>query len=222
MSVRSNFETEIQELMDELLTLGSVVEQQILNAVSALMKRDIEGSQKIKHTDSKVNKIRFAIEERVLVSIATQQPLAHDLRLLASILEIAGELERIGDYAKGIATINIRMGEETLLKPYAKIPPMAEKAVEMLHRSLTSFVDEDVEEAKRIPSEDDVVDKYYEEIYTELMEIIIQDPTTMQKTNWLIWTAHNLERMADRVTNICERTLFTATGVLREIRSSEQ
>jgi len=193
------------------------VEQQILNAVSALMKRDIAGSEKIKQTDNKVNKIRFTIEESVLVSIATQQPLAHDLRLLASILEIAGELERIGDYAKGIATINIRMGEESLLKPYAKIPQMAEKAVEMLHRSLTSFVNEDVDEAKRIPDEDDVVDKYYEEIYTELMNIIIQDPTTMEKTNWLIWTAHNLERMADRVTNICERTLFTATGVLREI-----
>ncbi|PKO02134.1 MAG: phosphate transport system regulatory protein PhoU [Chloroflexi bacterium HGW-Chloroflexi-5] len=222
MSVRTNFETEIQELKDELLTLSSIVEQQILNAVSALMKRDIEGSEKIKETDNKVNQIRFAIEERVLVSIATQQPLAHDLRLLASILEIAGELERIGDYAKGIATINIRMGDETLLKPYAKIPPMADKAVEMLHRSLTAFVNEDVEEARNIPDEDDVVDKYYEEIYTDLMKIIIEDPTTMQKTNWLIWTAHNLERMADRVTNICERTLFTATGVLRELRSTEQ
>jgi phosphate transport system protein len=222
MSVRTNFETEIQELKDELLTLSSIVEQQILNAVSALMKRDIEGSEKIKETDNKVNQIRFAIEERVLVSIATQQPLAHDLRLLASILEIAGELERIGDYAKGIATINIRMGDETLLKPYAKIPPMADKAIEMLHRSLTAFVNEDVEEARNIPDEDDVVDKYYEEIYTDLMKIIIEDPTTMQKTNWLIWTAHNLERMADRVTNICERTLFTATGVLRELRSTEQ
>ncbi|MHB8089466.1 MAG: phosphate signaling complex protein PhoU [Anaerolineaceae bacterium] len=222
MSVRSNFETEIQELKDELLTLSSIVEQQILNSVSSLMKRDVEGSRSIKHIDNQVNKIRFGIEERVLVSIATQQPLAHDLRLLASILEIAGELERIGDYAKGIATINIRMGEETLLKPYDKIPPMAEKAVEMLHRSLKAFVNEDVEEARNIPDEDDVVDKYYEEIYTELMQIIIQDPTTMQKTNWLIWTAHNLERMADRVTNICERTLFTATGVLREIRSTEQ
>lgn len=217
MSVRSNFETEIQELKDQLLTLSSVVEQQILNAVSALMNRNVEESKKIKQNDNKVNKIRFAIEERVLVSIATQQPLAHDLRLLASILEIAGELERIGDYAKGIATINLRMGEEALLKPYTKIPPMAEKAVEMLHRSLTAFVNEDVEEAKRLPGEDDVVDKYYEEIYTDLMHIIIQDPTTMEKTNWLIWTAHNLERMADRVTNICERTLFTATGVLREI-----
>jgi phosphate transport system protein len=217
MSVRSNFETEIQELKDQLLTLSSVVEQQILNAVSALMNRNVEESKKIKQNDNKVNKIRFAIEERVLVSIATQQPLAHDLRLLASILEIAGELERIGDYAKGIATINLRMGGEALLKPYTKIPPMAEKAVEMLHRSLTAFVNEDVEEAKRLPGEDDVVDKYYEEIYTDLMHIIIQDPTTMEKTNWLIWTAHNLERMADRVTNICERTLFTATGVLREI-----
>lgn len=222
MSVRSNFEGEIRELKDELLTLGSIVEQQILNAVTALEKRDFEGSKKVKEIDGIVNEKRYFIEEKVLIAIATQQPLAHDLRLLASILEIAGELERIGDYAKGIATINIRMGNETLLKPFNKVPKMAAKAVDMLHRSLTAFIEEDAAEAKKIPDEDDVVDNYYHEIYEELMKIIILDPTTMAKTNWLIWTAHNLERMADRVTNICERTIFTATGEMKEIRSTEQ
>ena len=221
MGVRTTFETDIQQLKDELLSLGSIVEQQILNAVTALMKRDFEGSKKIKEIDATVNAKRFAIEEQVLVSIATQQPLAHDLRLLASILEIAGELERIGDYAKGIATINLRMGDESLLKPYDKIPLMAEKAVNMLHRSLTAFIREDAEEARRIPDEDDIVDNLYRQIYEESMHIIIEDHKTMQKTNWLIWTIHNLERMADRVTNICERTIFTATGELRELESSE-
>lgn len=222
MSTRSNFESDIRELKDELLTLGSIVEQQILNAVTALEKRDFEGSKKVKEIDGIVNEKRYTIEEKVLIAIATQQPLAHDLRLLASILEIAGELERIGDYAKGIATINIRMGSETLLKPFNKVPKMAAKAVDMLHRSLTAFIEEDAAEARKIPDEDDVVDNYYHKIYEELMNIIILDPTTMAKTNWLIWTAHNLERMADRVTNICERTIFTATGEMKEIRSTEQ
>ncbi len=221
-SVRSTFETDIQQLKDELLTLGSIVEQQILNAVVALEKRDLEGSKIIKETDVKVNARRYAIEQKVLITIATQQPMAHDLRLLASILEIAGELERMGDYAKGIATINLRMGEEKLLKPFAKIPAMAEKAVSMLHRALTAFINEDIDEARKIPLDDNEVDGYYESIYHDLMNLIIEDNTTMQKTNWLIWTAHNLERVADRVTNICERTIFTATGELREIRSSEQ
>jgi phosphate transport system protein len=221
MRVRSTFETDIQQLKDELLTLGSIVEQQILNSVISLEKRDFEGSKKIKEIDIIVNTKRYAIEEQVLITIATQQPMAHDLRLLASILEIAGELERIGDYAKGIATINLRIGNEKLLKPYNKIPQMAEKAVSMLHRSLTAFINEDIEEAKKIPPEDDIVDRCYEEIYEDLMNLIIQDRTTMAKTNWLIWTAHNIERMADRVTNICERTIFTATGELRELKSSD-
>ena len=220
-SVRSTLETDIQQLKDELLTLGSIVEQQILNAVTALEKRDFEGSKLVKETDIKVNAKRYAIEQKVLISIATQQPMAHDLRLLASILEIAGELERMGDYAKGIATINLRMGDEALLRSFIKIPPMAEKAVSMLHRSLTAFINEDIDEARKIPADDEVVDGYYEDIYHDLMNLIIEDHTTMQKTNWLIWTAHNLERVADRVTNICERTIFTATGELREIRSSE-
>ena len=156
-----------------------------------------------------------------MILIATQQPMAHDLRLLASIMEIISELERMGDYAKGIANINIRMGEEPLLKPLIDIPRMAQIGTDMLHRSLTAFINEDVETAKSIPVEDDQVDALYNQIYRELMTFILQDPKTIERANWLLWVAHNLERVADRVTNICERTLFIATGEFGEIKSSD-
>jgi len=155
-----------------------------------------------------------------MILIATQQPMAHDLRLLASTMEIISELERMGDYAKGIANINVRMGEEGLLKPLIDIPRMAQIGTSMLHRSLTAFINEDIETAKAIPIEDDEVDALYNQIYRELMLLIIQDPKSIERANWLLWVAHNLERVADRVTNICERTIFIATGELNEIKSS--
>ena len=156
-----------------------------------------------------------------MVLIATQQPMAHDLRLLASCMEIISELERMGDYAKGIANINVRMGEDALLKPLIDIPRMAQIGTSMLHRSLTAFINEDVETAKAIPVEDDEVDALYNQIYRELMMIIIQDPKSIERANWLLWVAHNLERVADRVTNICERTVFIVTGSMDEIKSSD-
>ena len=216
-SIRRTLEAEIQELRNDLLYLGSMVEQQILGAVAALKKRDNEASQKIYDADQEINRKRYSIEEKVMVVIATQQPMAHDLRLLASILEIAGELERMGDYAKGIATINMRMKNEPLLKPLVDVPRMAQKATDMLHRALTAFINEDAEAARMIPSEDDEVDNLYDQVYRELMVLIIQDPKSIQRANWLLWVAHNLERVADRVTNICERTVFIVTGEMKEI-----
>lgn len=220
--MRASFEAELKFLKDELLLLGNLVEQQILGSVEAFKKRDINISKAIVETDAKVNTKRYAIEEQVLITIATQQPMAHDLRLLASILEIAGELERIGDYAKGIATINIRMGDEELLTPLIRIPIMAEKSTSMLHRAINAFINEDVEEANRIPVEDDEVDKLYEEVYHTMLKFIAKDENAIERANWILWVAHNLERVADRVTNICERTIFTVTGELKEIRSSDQ
>jgi phosphate transport system protein len=217
--MRKTFETEIQQLKDEMLLLGSMVEQQIMGTVEALKKRDIEASRRIKEMDLQVNAKRYAIEEQVMIVIATQQPMAHDLRLLASILEVSGELERMGDYAKGIATVNIRMGDQPLLKPLIDIPRMAQIGTDMLHRALTSFINEDVEAARAIPIQDDEVDDLYNQVYHELMMFVIQDPKTIERANWLLWVAHNLERVADRVTNICERTIFTATGEMKEIDS---
>ena len=208
--LRKTFEIEIQQVKDDVLLLGSMVEKAIIDSVEALKKRDVKFSGKIIAEDKEINKKRFEIESQLMILIATQQPMAHDLRLLASILEIISELERMGDYAKGIANINLRMGEQPLLKPLIDIPRMAQKGADMLHRALTAFINEDVETAKTIPMEDDEVDALYN-----------QDPKTIERANWLLWVAHNLERVADRVSNICERTVFIATGEMTEIKSTD-
>ena len=220
--MRKTFEKEIQQLKDELLLLGSMVEQQILDSVEALKKRDIEASRHIYETDAQINAKRYAIEEQVMIVIATQQPMAHDLRQLASILEVSGELERMGDYAKGIATVSIRMADQPLLKPLIDIPRMAQKSTDMLHRSLNAFINEDVDTARMIPAEDDEVDGLYTQVYHELMMFVIQDAKVIERANWLLWVAHNLERVADRVTNICERTVFSATGEIKELESTSK
>jgi phosphate transport system protein len=219
--IRKTFENELQEVKDEILVLGSMVEQAILASVEALKKRDIDAARQILKDDREINKKRFEIENKLMILIATQQPMAHDLRLLASSMEIIGELERMGDYAKGIANINVRMGNEPLLKPLIDVPRMAQKDVDMLHRALTAFIEEDVEAAEAIPMEDDEVDALYNQVYRELMTFVIADPKTMERANWLLWVAHNLERVADRVTNICERTVFIATGEMNEIKNSD-
>jgi phosphate transport system protein len=219
--IRKTFENELQELKDEILVLGSMVEQAILDTVEALKKRDVEESRKILAADKDINEKRFDLENKLMILIATQQPMAHDLRLLASSLEIIGELERMGDYAKGIANINVRMGDKPLLKPLIDVPRMAQKDVDMLHRSLTAFVNEDVEAAQAIPIEDDEVDALYNQVYRELMTFVIADPKAIERANWLLWVAHNLERVADRVTNICERTVFIVTGEMNEIKNSD-
>ena len=219
--IRKTFESDIQQVKDEVLALGSMVEHAIISSVEALKKRDIKAAEKIIAEDKEINKKRFAIEHQLMILIATQQPMAHDLRLLASTMEIISELERMGDNDKGIASINVRMADEKLLKPLIDIPRMAEKGASMLHRALTAFVHEDIETAKSLPIEDDEVDALYNQIYRELMIFVIEDPKNIERANWLLWVAHNLERVADRVTNICERTVFIATGEFGEIKSSD-
>src|SRR4026209_998824 len=219
--VRKTFESEIQQVKDDVLILGSMVEKALLDSVDALKKRDIKAAQRLFLEDLEINKKRFEIESKLMVLIATQQPMAHDLRLLASCMEIISELERMGDYAKGIANIKMRMGDAPLLKPLIDVPRMAQKGADMLHRSLTAFVNEDVEAAKSIPVHDYEVDALYNQVYRELMTFVIQDPKTIERANWLLWVAHNLERVADRVTNICERTIFIVTGEMTEIKSTD-
>lgn len=218
---RKTFETEIQQVKDDVLVLGSMVEKALLDSVESLRKRDIKAAEKIFEEDKEINGKRFEIESKLMVLIATQQPMARDLRILASTLEIISELERMGDYAKGIANINIRMGDAPLLKPLIDVPRMANKGVDMLHRALTAFINEDVETSKVIPVEDDEVDALYNQVYRELMTYVIADPKAIERANWLLWVAHNLERFADRVTNICERTVFIATGEMKEIKSTD-
>ena len=193
-----------------------MVEEALVASVDALKRRDLEKARQIIDADHAVNGARFAIEHETLGVIARQQPMAVDLRTLAAVLEITTELERIGDYAKGIARITIRMGIEPFVKPLIDIPRMAEKARNMLHRALQAFFDRDVELARAIPVEDDEMDALYGQIYRELTTYIIADPKLVDRASYLIWVAHNLERAADRVANICERVIFLVTGVIME------
>lgn len=218
---RERMDRKIHRVLDDILILGSMVEQALLKSVDALKRQDLILSQRIYDGDIRVNSKRFDIENNVMVLIATQQPMARDLRILASILDVATELERIGDYAKGIAKISLMMGKEAPLKPLVDVPYMAEIAAEMLHKALTAFVNADEETARKIPPEDDLVDELYNQVFRELITYMIADPSTIDRGNYLVWVAHNLERSADRVTNICERTIYVATGEMAEINVSD-
>jgi phosphate transport system protein len=214
---RETFERELKTLQDELLTLGSMVEQAVREAVDALKWRDCETARRVYDNDRLINEKRFEIELDCLVMIATQQPMARDLRMLAAILEINTELERIGDYAKGICRINLLLGSEPLVKPLVDIPSMAELGLDMLHRALGAFVNRDAATAHAIPLEDDQVDALYNQVNRDLLDIMLADPSTLNRANYLLWAAHNLERLADRVTNICERVVFMVTGEIIEL-----
>lgn len=218
-SPRRTFERELQLLQDQVLIMGSMVEEAMMTSIDLLKRRDLEGAKRLIEHDIEINTRRYTIESQTLALIALHQPVARDLRTLAAILEISTELERIGDYAKGIAKINLLIGEKPLLKPLIDIPLMAQKALDMLRRALDAFVAQDVEAARAIPAEDDEVDRLYEQVYNELMIFIRADPTNIEQANYLLWAAHNLERAADRVANICERILFTVTGELSEFDS---
>ena len=215
--LRKMFYQDIRKTQDEILLLGSMVEEAIFLSIKALQVRDIEAAQQILMDDTRVNEKRFEIENQVMTMIATQQPMAHDLRVLASMFEIAGELERVGDYAKGIALLCMRIGERPLVKSLIDLPLMAELATDMLHRALGAFVTEDLEAALAIPKEDDQVDDLYLQFYRVMMTYVMENPSNIDEANYLLWIAHNLERTADRVSNICERTVFIVTGKISEL-----
>jgi len=219
---RETLDRQIHQLQDEVLLLGSMIEQAMSDAVDALNRRDLESARFVYNGDQQINEKRFAIENATLILIATQQPMAHDLRFLAAIMEVITELERMGDYAKGIARITIRLNEENVTLPSREFTRMAELAVGMLHRALSAFITEDTQLALSIPPEDNEVDDLYNKVYRRLVTDMIANPETIDRTNLLMWVSHNLERMADRVINICERTIFIATGELLELASSDE
>jgi phosphate transport system protein len=219
---RETLDRHIHQLQDEILLLGSMVEQANLSALDALKRRDIQLARRVLRDDNKVNEKRFAIENAIIITLATQQPMAHDLRTLAAFLEISTELERMGDYAKGIAKVAIRLGDVEIPIPMREINQMAELCISMLHRALSAFINENASVASQIPREDDQVDELYNRVYRILISTMIADPDTIDHVNLLLWVIHNLERLADRVTNICERTVFVATGDLLEFETDEE
>jgi phosphate transport system protein len=212
----------IQQIKDEVLLLGSIIEETTLHSIDALKQRDIEASHQIIEDDILINEKRFAIENAIIILIATQQPMAHDLRLLAAILEVDSELERMGDYAKGIAKTVIHLGDAEVVIPMREIESMAEKAINMLHLALGTFITENAAQAYQIPKLDDEVDALYVKGYRLVVSAMIANPNTIDHGNYLIWVLHNLERLADRAINICERTVFIATGELLELATNDE
>jgi len=218
---REAYHKALKELENELLTMGDMVAKAMKDSIEALKTRDLEMSKKIIKDDIIINKKRFEIEERCLQMIATQQPMAVDLRTIAAILSIVADLERMGDHAEGNAKINIMIGSEPLVKPLIDVPRMAEKGLGMLDRALKAFIDRDAKAARTICDEDDEVDALYDQIYRELLLIMIENPKKIEGATYLIWLAHNLERIADRVTNIAERVVFMVTGKMEEVNVSK-
>lgn len=216
---RDQFHEELRRLQDELLVASSMVERATQCSVEALKQRDFKLAEEVIKGDSKINRQRFLIEEGCLLLIATQQPMASDLRTITAILNIITDLERMGDHAEGIAKIAISIGDEPPVKPLIDIPRMDELARGMLRRSMEAFVNRDAERAKQIALEDDQVDQLYEQVYRELLTFMMADPGTINRGTHLLWVAHNLERIADRVTNICERVVFLVTGKMEEFSS---
>lgn len=221
METRTTFHEHLREVEDDVLTMGNMVVKAIDRSIEALKKRDLNQAHQIIADDAQINKQRFTIEDKCVALIATQQLIASDLRIIVAVLNIITDLERIGDYAEGIAKIAIMIGDEAPLKPLIDIPRMGEITRDMIKESLQSFATRDVELAIRVVSLDSIVDSLYDQVFRELLTFMMVDTKTTNRATRLMWVAHNLERAADRATNICERVVFTVTGKMEEIGASK-
>ena len=210
--VRANFDRSLTDLQSDLVSMGELVATAIVQAMDGLRRRDLAAGQQVVDGDAVIDRQRHELEERCINLMATQQPNAVDLRTLLAGLHIAAELERIGDYAKGVARISIAMGDEPLLKPLIDLPRMADQATDMVRRSLQALIDRDETAARQVRADDDAVDDLYDQVYRELLTYMLQDPRTIRRATYLLWVAHELERIADRATNIAERALYVITG----------
>ncbi len=216
---RLTFDRDLAALQDDLLRLGSLVDAAIGQAMDALAGRDLRLARQIVADDARVNELRFQIEEGCVALIATQQPAASDLRAIVSAMSIVGDLERMGDHAAGIARTVLRMGNEPLLKPLIDMPRMAQECRAMLRRALDAYVTRDADLARRVADQDDTIDDLYKQIFRELLSFMVEDPHTTTRALYLLFSAHNLERIGDRAMNIAERVIFMTSGEMKELNA---
>jgi phosphate transport system protein len=217
MPSRQVFQEQLGSLQDNLVRLSGMVCQAIQDSIQALKSRDLELARRIISRDREINEVRFEVDEACLVMLATQQPAAIDLRRIIAAMNVVLDLERMGDHAANVARIVIRMGSEAPLKPLIDIPHMADLCCDLLRRSLQAYTDRDAEAAKAIIEEDEIVDQLYDQVFRELLTYMLEDDHTIKRAMHLLFVAHNLERIADRVTNICERVVYLRTGEMKEL-----
>ena len=221
MEMSAGFKKGLKEIQDKVLVMGDMVSKEINRSIEALKTRDLKTAHRIIADDTKIDDLRFAIEDRCIELMGMMKLTVADRRAIVAVLSISTELERIGDYAEGIAKIVVMIGDEPPLKPLIDIPRMAELTVDMINKSLKSFVESDVELARHVVTMDTSVDGLYDQVFRELLTFMMVDPKTINRATRLIWVAHNLERAADRVTNICERVVFTVTGKMEDLEVSK-
>jgi phosphate transport system protein len=213
---RAALDDGLEQLRVDLRRLASLLDLAIERSVGALARLDRRQAEAVIAGDAAINELRYEIEERAVHLIAMQQPIAGDLRFIVSVLAVVSELERMGDYCVGIAKIVLLHEGRPLLKPLVDIPRMAALVRDMLRKSLDAFITKNAFLAETIALRDDEIDRLYDQVYRELLTYMLSDPTTIDRATWLLWTAHNLERMGDRIQNVCERTIYEVTGTLRE------
>lgn len=216
---RATLDRDLNAVQDDLLRMGGLLDAAIAKSLEALAKRDQDLARQIIADDAHVNALRFHIEEACLALIATQQPAARDLRAVLAAMIIVSELERMGDYAAGIAKTVLRMGDEPLLKPLIDVPRMADECRTMVRRALDAYVAHDADMARAVAAQDDVIDNLYNQIFRELLSYIVEDPHTTTRALYLLFAAHNLERIGDRAVNISERVIFMTSGELKELNA---
>lgn len=218
MATRPLLDRDINLIRNDILRLGSLVEDQIRRAVQALRERNVNLAQFVVDSDGRVNELRYKIEHDCLGVIARQQPTATDLRVVVAASHMAAELERMADHASGIGEIVVRIGGEPPVKPLIDIPRMSDIVCGMTHRALDAFVAMDAGLAREIVARDDEVDQLYTQVLRELITYMMADDKLIPRATYLLWVAHNLERIGDRATNLCERVIFATTGTLADYK----
>ena len=216
MHQRAGLDQGLEQLRRDLRRLASLVDVAIDRSVASLARLDRSGADRVIVGDRSINDLRYGIEDAAVHIIAMQQPIAGDLRFVIAVLMVTSELERMGDYCVGIAKITKLHGDRPLLKPLIDIPRMAEAVRGMLRGSVDALITKNEFLARAIAWQDDEIDRLYDQIYRELLTYMLNDPSTINRATWLLWAAHNLERMGDRIQNICERAVYEVTGVLKE------
>ncbi|MFN8424549.1 MAG: phosphate signaling complex protein PhoU [Anaerolineae bacterium] len=210
---RELYDRELRRLENEVQTLGNMVRDALRDSTANLRHDDLDASQRLMAFDREINQRRYRVEGDIMTLIATQAPVAGDIRLLAAMLEIVSELERMGDYAKGIATIHVRLAGWRLPPDVlGRLDRMADIAADMLGRALDSFEHRDAAIARAVIGDDDRIDDLFNEVFAATISGPAGDARAIERANYMLWLAHNLERAADRVTNICERVIYTVTG----------
>ncbi len=217
---REGFHNRIRELERDVLHMGEMVIDAVQRSVAALADLDARAAKKIVDDDVKINRFRWSLEDKCVDLIALQQPVASDLREIIATLSIVRDLERIGDYAEGIGKIVLLHADQPLVRPLVYLPSMTEKALSMLRRSLEAFVHRDAEKAQQICLEDDEVDRLYDQSYRDLINRMVENPSVITRATYLMWSSHNIERIADRATNIAESVVYLVTGTPGELNVS--